>query len=186
MRPDTSLHAVSVSQVLSKGACPICGILKDFQWAVAEKIEPSPAPRLCNFHAWALARSAPAENVTTVFIDMLQDPLARKVEASECILCHRILEEEAARLRELAGQMERAMFVQWLKRQGSLCLEHARKLREFVPLKHQRLLDEVVARNREELRQELMTFREQVRQGTHAGGGLLGRAAEFLVGQRGL
>jgi hypothetical protein len=186
MKPGTLPHAVSVSQALAKGVCPICGILKDFQWTVAEKIEPRPALHLCNFHAWALARSAPAENVTTVFIDMLQDPLAHKAEASECILCHRILEEEAARLRELAGQLERAMFVQWLKRHGSLCLEHARKLKEYVPLKHQRLLDEVVARNRDELRQELINFREQVRQGTHAGGGLLGRAAEFLVGQRGL
>lgn len=186
MRPDTSLHAVSVSQALTKGACPICGILKDFQWTVAEKIEPGPGLHLCNFHAWALARSAPAENVTTVFIDMLEDPLAHKVDARECILCHRILEEEGARLRELAGQLDRPMFVQWLKSHGSLCLEHARKLKEYIPLKHRRLLDEVVARNREELRQELMIFREQVRQGTHAGGGLLGRAAEFLVGQRGL
>jgi len=73
-----------------------------------------------------------------------------------------------------------------LKSHGSLCLEHVRKLKEYVPLKHQRLLDEAVERNRAELRQELMTFREQVRQGPHAGGGLLGRAAEFLVGQRGL
>jgi hypothetical protein len=186
MKSDTSLHAVSVSQALSKGVCPICGILKDFQWTVAEKIEPSPAPRLCNFHAWALARSAPAENVTTVFIDMLQDLSGHKVDAQDCVMCHRILEEEAARLRELAGQLERALFVQWLRNHGSLCLEHARKLKEYVPLKHQRLLDEVIARNREELRRELITFREQVRKGAHAGGGLLGRAAEFLVGQRGL
>lgn len=93
MKPATLPHAVGVSQAVAKGACPFCGILKDFQWTVAEKIEPRPALHLCNFHAWALAGSAPAENVTTV-------------------------------------------------------------LKEYVPLKHQRLLDEGVARNRDELRQE--------------------------------
>lgn len=94
MKPSTLPHAVSVSQAVAKGVCPICGILKDFH-------------------------------------------------------------------RELAGEVERAMFAQWLKSQGSLCLEHARKLKEYVPLKHQRLLDEVVARNRGELRQEPMTFRSR-------------------------
>jgi hypothetical protein len=46
--------------------------------------------------------------------------------------------------------------------------------------------DEVVERNRKELREELETFHEQLKQGVHVAGGLLGRAAEFLVGQKGL
>ena len=37
-----------------------------------------------------------------------------------------------------------------------------------------------------ELRNELEAFHEQLKQGVHAGGGLLGRVAEFLVSQRGL
>jgi hypothetical protein len=78
------------------------------------------------------------------------------------------------------------MFVQWMKTQGSLCLDHAGKLREFVPLRLQTLIDEVVERNRAELCEELEAFHEQLKQGVHAGGGLLGRVAEFLVGQRGL
>ena len=70
--------------------------------------------------------------------------------------------------------------------QGTLCLDHARKVKEFVPLRLRTLIDEVVERNRAELRQELETFHEQLKHGIHTGGGLLGRAAEFLVGQRGL
>ena len=48
------------------------------------------------------------------------------------------------------------------------------------------LADEIIERNRVELEQELETFLEQLKHGIHEGGGLLGRAAEFLIGQRGL
>jgi hypothetical protein len=78
------------------------------------------------------------------------------------------------------------MFVEWMKTQGSLCLDHAGKLKEFVPLRCRALVDEVVERNRTELREELEAFHEQLKHGVHSGGGLLGRVAEFLVGQRGL
>jgi hypothetical protein len=53
-------------------------------------------------------------------------------------------------------------------------------------LRLQAFIDEVVERNRSELREELEAFHEQLKHGEHAGGGLLGRVAEFLVGQWGL
>ncbi|MGA9208351.1 MAG: hypothetical protein WB347_11155 [Terriglobales bacterium] len=48
------------------------------------------------------------------------------------------------------------------------------------------LVDQIVMRNVAELQQQLKAYREQVREGHRVGGGLLGRAAEFLAGQRGL
>jgi tRNA/tmRNA/rRNA uracil-C5-methylase (TrmA/RlmC/RlmD family) len=145
------------------------------------------------FHCWALARSrgklsrsTPGESVTNVFLGMLQGSLLGKVNTEECTLCHRVFEEEIARLRELAQKLQSAMFAQWMKSQGTLCLDHARKLKEFVPLRLRTLIDKVVESNRAELEEELETFREQLKHGIHEGGGLLGRAAEFLVGQRGL
>jgi hypothetical protein len=192
MRPEASTGA-SVSQALTKGACPICGILKDFQWTLVETARPLAGLRLCNFHGWALARSrgklsraTPGESVTVVFLEMLKGPLTGKVTGEECFLCHRVVEEEVARLRELAQKFQSVMFAQWMKTQGSLCLEHTRKVKEFVPLRLRTLVDEIVERNRAELEQELEAFREQLKHGIHEGGGLLGRAAEFLVGQRGL
>jgi len=89
-------------------------------------------------------------------------------------------------LRELAQKLQGTMFAQWMKSQGTLCLDHARKVKEFVPLRLRTLVDEIVERNRAELEQELEIFLEQLKHGIHEGGGLLGRAAEFLVGQRGL
>jgi hypothetical protein len=184
----------SVSQALTKGTCPICGILKDFQWTLAAIVRPQAALRLCNFHTWSLARSrggslersTPGESVSSVFLEMLKGSPAGKVNSHDCALCNRVREEEVTRLHELALQFQRPIFVQWMKTQGSLCLDHSGKLKKFVPLRLRTVIDEVVERNRSELREELEAFHEQLKQGVHAGGGLLGRVAEFLVGQRGL
>ena len=194
MKAEASAATTSVSQALSKGTCPICVILKDYQWTLATTAQAAHDLRLCNFHCWSLARSrgsglsrsTPGETVTNVFLQMLKGPLLGKVPGEDCDLCHRVLEEEAVRLRELAKKFQSAMFSQWLKSQGTLCVDHARKLKEFVPLRYRKTIDEVVERNRAELFEELEAFSEQVRHGIHEGGGLLGRVAEFLVGQRGL
>jgi len=193
MRAEATSVEANLNQALVKGTCPVCGILKDFQWTLVETTRPQPDLRLCNFHGWALvrsrgklSRSTPGENATNVFLEMLKKPLAGKVSSDECSLCHRVLEEEVARLRELAEKLQATMFAQWMKTQGTLCLDHAEKVKEFVPLRLRTLVEEIVERNRLELEQELKAFREQLRHGIHEGGGLLGRTAEFLVGQRGL
>lgn len=193
MKTEASTPATSVSQVLTKGRCPICAVLKDFQWTLAETTQPLADLRLCNFHGWALARSrsklsrsTPGESVTGVFLELLQGPLGGKVGPDQCSLCRRVLEEEMTRLRELAQSLQAAMFVQWMTSQGTLCLDHARKLKEFVPLRLRQPIDEIVERNRAELVGELEACREQLRHGIHEGGGLLGRVVEFLAGQRGL
>lgn len=193
MKTAASVSATTVSQALTKGTCPICEILKDFQWTLSESTQPQADLRLCNFHVWALARSrgklsrsTPGESVTRVFLELLKGPLVGKANSEECALCHKVLAEEVARLRELAERFQSAMFVQWMTTQGSLCLEHAPKLKEFVPLRLRPAIDQIVERNRTELERELEVFREQLRHGVHEGGGILGRVAEFLVGQRGL
>jgi hypothetical protein len=193
MKAEALPPGANVCQAPTKGTCPICAILKDFQWTLVETTRPRSDLRLCNFHGWALARSraklsrsTPGESVTTVFLEMLKPPLVGKVNSEECPLCHRVLGEEVTRVRELAQKLQGTMFAQWMKSQGTLCLEHSRKVKEFVPLRLRTLVGEIVERNRTELEQELETFHEQLKHGIHEGGELLGRAAEFLVGQRGL
>lgn len=194
MKTESSVAATTVSQALAKGACPICAILKDYQWVLATKSAAAPRVRVCNFHCWALARSrgsglsrsTPGETVTRIFLQMLKDSLFEKAPSEDCDLCRQVMEEEVIRLRELGKKFQSAMFSQWITGQGTLCLDHAKKLKEFVPLKHRKAIDELVERNRAELVQELEGFSEQLKHGIHEGGGLLGRVAEFLVGQRGL
>jgi hypothetical protein len=121
----------SVSQALTKGACP----------TLAAIMRPQAVLRLCNFHTWALARSrggslersTPGENISSVFLEMLKRSPACKVSSDDCALCHRVREEEVTRLRQLAQQFQRPMFIQWMTTRGSLCLDHAGKLKEFVP-----------------------------------------------------
>jgi hypothetical protein len=188
MKADALAHEISVGQALVRGGCPICGVLKEFQSALAEKIQVHADLHLCNFHTWLLARSAPAKGTAAVYLKLLEDlpASASKVALSNCDFCQRILEQEKLQLRELVKQMQRDMFVQWMKRQGHLCLNHSCKLKDHVPLKMRRLVDEIVERTRAELKQDLEDFLEHTKQGDDAGGGILGRAAEFLVSQRGL
>lgn len=186
MKADSLAKEINVGQALVRGACPICSVLKDFQSALAEKVQVQADLHLCNFHTWLLARLAPAKGAAAVYLKLLEDAPSVKVEVSGCDFCQRILEQEKVQLRELVKQMQRAMLVQWMKAQGSLCLSHSRKLHDHAPLKMRRLIDEIVERTRAELKQELGDFLEHTKQGDHTGGGILGRAAEFLVSQRGL
>jgi hypothetical protein len=186
MKANALVHEASVGQALVRGACPICGVLKEFQAGLAEKIQVCGDVCLCNFHTWLLARLAPANGAAAVYLKLLEDSSAVKVGASDCNFCRRILDEEKLQLKELVKQMHREMFFQWMKSQGSLCLNHAHKLQDHIPLKMRPVIDEIVERTRAELKQELGDFLEHTKQGDHTGGGILGRAAEFLVSQRGL
>lgn len=186
MNADALVHEINVGQAFVRGACPICGVLKEFQSTLAEKIHVRDDLRLCNFHTWLLARAAPAKGAAAVYLKLLEGSPAVKVGVLDCDFCQRVLEQEKLQLRELVKRMRRTMFVQWMKSQGSLCLSHSRKLRDYAPLKMRRLIDEIIERTRAELKQELEDFLEHTKQGDHTGGGILGHAAEFLVSQRGL
>jgi hypothetical protein len=186
MRADAAMQELSVGQALVRGACPICGVLKEFQSALAEKIQVHADLRLCNFHTWLLARSAPAKGAAAVYLKQLEDPSVAKNGTSDCDFCQQILEQEKLQLRNLVNQMQRAMFGQWMTSQGSLCLKHSHKLQNHAPLKMRALIVAIVERTRAELKEELGDFLEHTKQGDHSGGGILGRAAEFLVSQRGL
>jgi len=194
MKPEAAVSTNSVSQALAKGACPICAVLKDYQWTLATTMQPSTNLRLCNFHCWSLARSrgsglsrsTPGETATRVFLEMLQEPLTGKVPSEDCDLCHRVSNEETVRLRELGKKFQSTVFSQWMANEGILCVDHGRKLKEFAPLKFRKAIDDIIGRTRAELQEELEAFQEQLKDGNHEGGGLLGRVAEFLVGQRGL
>ena len=186
MKADATIHELNVGQALVRGACPICGVLKEFQSALAEKVQVHADLHLCNFHTWLLARSAPAKGAAVVYLKLLEEPPFAKVGTSDCDFCQRILEKEKLQLQDFVNQMHRAMFVQSMKSQGSLCLNHSQKLQNYAPLKMRALIVEIVERTRAELREELGEFLEHTKQGDHSGGGILGRAAEFIVSQRGL
>jgi hypothetical protein len=146
-------------------------------------------PQLCNFHAWLLAKSAQAEVAASLFLNALsaKEGITTSALLSACSGCAKIHEEEMERLREVTRELERnSLTGKWLKEHARFCLRHMLKLKKQVPASLRNTLDEMSARGVAELESELRAFLQQARLGDHSGGGVLGRAAEFLVGQRGI
>jgi len=82
--------------------------------------------------------------------------------------------------------LERPTFRGWMQQNGVLCVRHARKLSEILPASLQQVVEGALERTNAALEKELKEFFAQTTKGTHTGAGVLGRAAEFLVAQRGV
>jgi len=190
MKENTSAltSANTVFNSLAKGVCPVCWLGRAFQNELIERLHTEDAEVVCNYHAWAIAAAAPASSAAEVFLSMLRGEgreKSRKEHAS-CDLCTSIREHEATRLRELATEMRRTRFSQWLERYGTLCSFHGKSLQFMVSEEHAWIITKVIKNNRQQLEELLEAFASKARSGEHTGGGALGRAAEFLVAQRGL
>jgi hypothetical protein len=101
-------------------------------------------------------------------------------------LCEAIRKEKEARLREIIQELDRTVFRDWLREQGMFCARHGRELTEKLTGSLRKSLEETMQRNTIELVQKLTEFLNHAKEGDHAGGGVLGHAAEFLVAQRGI
>jgi hypothetical protein len=82
--------------------------------------------------------------------------------------------------------MSHGLVLDWMKQQGTIYQRHADHLRELAPLKLHPILDEVVERSSKTLLDELEALLRRNEVGERTGGGVLGRAAEFLTAQRGV
>jgi hypothetical protein len=145
--------------------------------------------QLCNFHAWLLAKSAPADVAASLFLNALRvkDRDTISTSPSACSACEKIRTEEVTRLEEVTRELEQSSLTNvWLQQHGRFCLRHMRELKKRVPASLRNVVAELDTRNATELEGELQEFLQQARRGDHAGGGVLGRAAEFLVAQRGI
>ena len=74
----------------------------------------------------------------------------------------------------------------WLQQHATFCLRHIHELKNRVPVPLQKIGERLRIKNKVELEAELAEFLEQAKKVDHTGGGVLGRAAEFLVAQRGI
>jgi hypothetical protein len=89
------------------------------------------------------------------------------------------------RIREFATCLHRPSVADWLKTEAVLCIPHATKLRRQVPPVLASRIDTIVQNCRRQLKEELDQLRNEP-SSDRSGWGALGRAAEFLVSQRGL
>jgi hypothetical protein len=188
MKTGTNTAKLPITSIVARGSCPICTALREFQTDMLKKLLPTGCARLCNTHAWAVANSAPAESVATIFLGALANPhwRASAPVPDDCDLCKKMQAEKEARLNEIAQQLSHPKLRDWLHDYGMLCSRHSHEAMARLPDDLQKSVQEVVVRNAGELAEALGEFLEQVKKGSHAGGGVLGRAAEFLVAQRGI
>jgi predicted Fe-S protein YdhL (DUF1289 family) len=105
---------------------------------------------------------------------------------SPCLACKRIHEEEIARLKEVSQELKESIHGSWIKQHARFCVRHLTEIKQWLPVDLHKSLEENALRTASELEKELEEFLQQARQGNHAGGGVLGRAAEFLVARRGI
>jgi len=189
MRAQTAFERLPISSLAVKGSCAVCSAVKHFHESLPGRLRTEARPQLCNFHAWLLAKSAQAEVAASLFLNALrtEERIATSASPSSCTGCAKIHEEEVERLKEVTGELERnSLTALWLKEHARFCLRHTLQLKKQVPASLRKTLDEMGAKGAAELELELRKFLQQARQGDHSGGGVLGRAAEFLVAQRGI
>lgn len=188
MSPENAASRLPIAQIVAKGSCPICAALKEFQTNLLKGLRTNECARLCNLHGWAVAHAAPAESAVAIFLEAVANPdwKPSAPNPTECDLCKRIQSEKEIRLKEIMQELYRPKLREWLHEHGMLCCRHGRELIERMPNAMQKGIEEIMARNVGELQQELNEFLQQVRKGDHAGGGILGRAAEYLVARRGI
>ncbi len=67
MNGTRAVRAVALTETTAQGACPLCTVLRHHQTRLVEKSALRQVTRLCNHHAWSLARSAPAALAADVY-----------------------------------------------------------------------------------------------------------------------
>ncbi|MGB6877331.1 MAG: hypothetical protein WBD87_14995 [Candidatus Acidiferrales bacterium] len=188
MKREAHAPKLSITSIATRNACPICLALREFQTDLVKHLKPEGCQRFCNIHGWVVANSAPAESVVTIFLRAIENPQWRPAApvSEQCDLCKKLHEEKERRLEEVAGQLHDPKLRSWLHDYGMLCSRHAHEVMTKLPESLQKSIQELITRNREEIMGILEDYLQRVKTGSHVGGGILGRAAEFLVAYRGI
>lgn len=175
----------SVLDLLSEPGCPFCRFLKDYQAARLQKHSEQGVRRLCNFHTWGLAAVQNALTAAGTFLNLIEAAAAATDDETPCDICHQVSAEEELRIREFVSCIHRTSVSDWLRRDAVLCFPHGAKLRRQVQPVVAARIDTIIENYRQQLMQELDILRNTP-EADRPGWGSLGRAAEFLVSQRGL
>jgi len=174
----------SILEVLHEPGCPFCRILKEFQADRLQNHAQEDLHYLCNFHTWGLAAVHDPPTAAQIFLKLVDGiPFANDVGC--CDICSRMIEEEDLRIREFVSCLQRFEVSHWLRTDAVLCIPHALKLRKQVPIILTPRIDTIIGHYRQQLSQDLLQLRDEPGP-DRSGWGALGRAAEFLVAQRGI
>lgn len=183
MRAHSVKHYNSIVQVLSEAGCPICAFLKNVQSKLVQESQIDEVVALCNHHAWAIAAVRERVQAAKIFLALIEK--SRQGERRECSICIRLEQEETLRIQELLASLEQHHVLEWIEKRGVLCIPHAFRMYEDASEAGRALIDRVLNRSQDALGRMLReSLVDAMRDSEHAG--LLGKAAEYLVSQRGV
>jgi hypothetical protein len=186
MRVTNAAEGVRAEAMASTPGCRVCSGLKEFQTNLIEVVGPERVSHLCNYHAWALAKAAPAEVAADVFLGVLKKwrDQADTVGKS-CDVCRCIRDFERGEIRKAVEEFDAVeTAATWCPE--TLCLFHSRMVAASLPREKQIGIARMISRNAGTLCEELEALLEESKQRRATGWGVLGRTAEFLVSQRGI
>ena len=188
MKREPHIAKLPITTIVARSSCPICTALREFQSNLIKHLAPEDCRHFCNAHAWVAANGTPAEAIATIFLKAITDPewTPASPVPEQCDVCRKMHKEKERRLDEIAEQFREPRSRSWLHDYGMLCSRHGRELVLKLPENSRKSLQELMTRNTAEIAEILEDFLQEVKKGSHAGGGVLGRAAEFLVAQRGI
>jgi hypothetical protein len=182
MRAHKVLNYESIPQVLGETGCPFCRFMKNFQTGLLQ--EPGrEIHHLCNFHTWGLAATQQAVSAAEHFMALLREQSGGV--PSSCTICTLLEEEENLRIREFVSYTEHKLVAQWLRSQAVLCMVHGAKLKHGAPPVVGSAINAIMERCRRQLVEDLARLHNEYLPDAERWG-VLGRAAEFMVSQRGL
>jgi hypothetical protein len=177
----------SILPVLHEPGCPFCRLLKEFQADRLQTHAEGELHHLCNFHIWGLAAVQEAPVAARIFLKLVDEAAPLSNGNAACDVCSEILEEEELRVREFVTCLHRQEVGQWWKTNATLCIPHGLKLRPKLPPAFISRIDSLMEGYRRQLSLDLEQLRrEWLPESNRIGWGAVGRAAEFLVAQRGL
>jgi hypothetical protein len=183
MRAHKVLNYESILQVLGEAGCPFCRFMKNFQSALLQEPE-GEVHHLCNFHTWGLAATQQAASAAEHFITLLAEQSGDD-SSSSCTICSLLREEEDLRIREFIGYADHKLVAQWLRSQAVLCMVHGAKLKHGASPIVASAINAIMERCRQQLVEDLARLHSECFPDAERWG-VLGRAAEFMVSQRGL
>ena len=166
--------------------CMICKGLKEFQSDRICALNRQAFRRLCNLHTWLIAKTAEAGAAAEVLLRMMDDALKAESTGADCGFCAVLAEEEERRFGDFVQRLDKPDFLLRLQCRGGLCIPHARKLLDRVPDSLRTEIISALQKRVVEMKRELTTLSRSAKVGETIHPGLLGRAAEFLVANRGL
>lgn len=184
MRVHEIKHFDSILQALSEPGCPVCVFLKNVQTRLVQEGDSSDFVCLCNAHAWAVAAVRETKTAAQIFLSLLES--RSSLESHECSICLRLEQEEILRTQELLASLERRSVLEWIKKQGIVCLPHGLRLKSEASTPACALIEQLLRRRALELETALQQLLGDSSRTDNQHSGLLGRAAEYLVAQRGI